>query len=368
MKRKIKSNNAITLVALVVTIVILLILSGISISALTNTEIFQKVKEAKEKSKNAQKQENEILDEYEKEMDQYGDNTLISNFKSGKIKVGDYIKYEPDTITDTDENYNTLISNLIKYSGSGYNKTETLKQESVDWRVLDVKDGHVRLISSKPTNYKIELYGFNGYNNAVKLLDDTCKILYINTKFTQNAQNLKFDDITQFMLKKPELDNTEYNPKKIYYPNIFILEENNIADALNNQTKLKESEQRDYIINASYAESKTLKNTNFTQYLTKDSFSNEKYYELFISQNLKDYDETYWLSSRCAFASAGGACFNLRRIKEGQVTYNDLYATNCNQAFSKLSYRPVITLNSSVQLDKVNSGDGSSPEKAYAIK
>ena len=135
MKRKIKSNNAMTLVALVITIVILLILSGISISALTNTGIFQKVKEAKEKSENTQKQENEILDKYEKEMDQHIDNTLVYNFNSGKIKIGDYIKYEPDTITDTDENYNTVISNLKKYSGSGYNKTETLKQESLDWRV-----------------------------------------------------------------------------------------------------------------------------------------------------------------------------------------------------------------------------------------
>ena len=361
--KKYKGVKAITLVALVITIVILLILAGISISTLTNTGIFQKAKDAKGASENAEVEQNKILDEYETQLDQYNENTLVYKVNNGTIKIGDYVSYTPDEAS-TDE----ILEELGKYSGTTENKSSTLTQETLNWRVLDVKDGHVRLISSKPTNYKIELYGFNGYNNAVKLLDDTCKILYINTKFSQNAQNLKFYDITQFMLKKPELDNTEYNPKKIYYPNIFILEENNITDSLDNQTKLKESEQRDYIINASYAESKTLKNTNWTQYLTKESFSNEKYYELFISQNLKDYDETYWLSSRCAFASTGGACFNLRRIKGGQVTYNDLYATNCNQAFSKLSYRPVITLNSSVQLDIQNSGDGSSPEKAYAIK
>ena len=43
------TNKGITLVALVVTIVILLILAEISISALTQTGIFQKAKESKKK-------------------------------------------------------------------------------------------------------------------------------------------------------------------------------------------------------------------------------------------------------------------------------------------------------------------------------
>ena len=46
-----KKNNGITLVALVITIVILLILAGISISTLTNTGIFQKAKDAKKQVK-----------------------------------------------------------------------------------------------------------------------------------------------------------------------------------------------------------------------------------------------------------------------------------------------------------------------------
>lgn len=55
--RKLKKQNAITLVALVITIVILLILAGISISALTNTGIFAKANEAKIKNKEAQDKE-----------------------------------------------------------------------------------------------------------------------------------------------------------------------------------------------------------------------------------------------------------------------------------------------------------------------
>ena len=48
-ENKKKNIKGITLVALVVTIIILLILAGISISALTQTGLFGKVKQAKEK-------------------------------------------------------------------------------------------------------------------------------------------------------------------------------------------------------------------------------------------------------------------------------------------------------------------------------
>ena len=61
-----KKNKGITLVALVITIVILLILAGISISTLTNTGIFKKAKDAKKASENAQKEEDRLISEYEK--------------------------------------------------------------------------------------------------------------------------------------------------------------------------------------------------------------------------------------------------------------------------------------------------------------
>ena len=64
-------NKGITLVALVITIIILLILAGISISSLTNTGIFGKAKEAKQKSADAELDQNTKLDEYENEIDNY---------------------------------------------------------------------------------------------------------------------------------------------------------------------------------------------------------------------------------------------------------------------------------------------------------
>ena len=49
-----KNIKGITLIALVITIVVLLILAGISISALTQTGLFEKTKQAEQKYENAQ--------------------------------------------------------------------------------------------------------------------------------------------------------------------------------------------------------------------------------------------------------------------------------------------------------------------------
>ena len=82
-------NKGITLVALVITIIILLILAGISISALTNTGIFGKAKEAKKKSEDATLEQNKILDNYEKEVDQYlpafTGNTVEEAIQHGRV-------------------------------------------------------------------------------------------------------------------------------------------------------------------------------------------------------------------------------------------------------------------------------------------
>ena len=48
MKKQMKNDTGITLVALVITIIILLILAGIGITALTQPGLFEKAKESKE--------------------------------------------------------------------------------------------------------------------------------------------------------------------------------------------------------------------------------------------------------------------------------------------------------------------------------
>ena len=72
LKETLKRNKGITLIALVVTIIVLLILAGISIVMLTGQNgILNRANEAKEKTGVEQKEENEKLQGYEDTINQY---------------------------------------------------------------------------------------------------------------------------------------------------------------------------------------------------------------------------------------------------------------------------------------------------------
>ena len=63
-----KQDKAITLIALVITIIVLLILAGITVAELSNNGLFVRTQIAKEKYDNSMDIENGILDDYEKEI------------------------------------------------------------------------------------------------------------------------------------------------------------------------------------------------------------------------------------------------------------------------------------------------------------
>ena len=74
MKEILNKRKGITLVALVITIIILLILAGISILALTNQGLFKNAQKAKETTEEAQRKETALLDQYESELNKYVEN------------------------------------------------------------------------------------------------------------------------------------------------------------------------------------------------------------------------------------------------------------------------------------------------------
>lgn len=78
-----KTNRGITLIALVITIIILLILAGITIAKLTENGLFEKAQQAKQKSEESQRIENETLDDYEKIIDNLGNTS--DNIKDGIV-------------------------------------------------------------------------------------------------------------------------------------------------------------------------------------------------------------------------------------------------------------------------------------------
>ena len=71
LKERYKSTKGITLVALVITIIILLILATISIQSLTNTGLFKNAQKAKDETQNAAENQAKTLNEYEDELNKY---------------------------------------------------------------------------------------------------------------------------------------------------------------------------------------------------------------------------------------------------------------------------------------------------------
>ncbi len=359
--KKYKSQRGITLIALVITIIILLILAGISIAALTNQGLFKNAKEAQNATQKAEEEQGKTLNEYEDEINKYLENDkkidgkIVDRVNDGTIKVGDYVKYIPDTAS-TD----TILQELNTYSGSSANTTSTLTQESLNWRILDIKNGQVRLISELPTTSTIALSSYNGYNNAVKLLDDTCNVLYNNSKLASKVQNLKIEDIMKKMIETNYTNITanygkQFTPTNKYYPSILLKEKGQNVNGIVG-TELNESEQKELINQTTKPQATSLevKYTYWRKTMTTSDFKNSKYYELFIN-NGSNYS-TYWMSSRCIDYPSGGARFNISRVHSGDVRASSLYNTNGAEYSDVNTFRPVITLNSNVQ---VTSGNGS---------
>ena len=366
MKKTFKNSKGITLVALVITIIILLILAGISISALTNTGIFQKAKEAKQKSEDASLDQNTKLDEYENELDKYlpkqNENSLAK-----AVKVGDYVAYKPD---EPDNNaLTTLKTNLKNYSGASDNTTNSAiaRDDSLRWRVLDIdeKTGAVRLISATPTSSTVTLEGYNGYNNAVKLLDDACSTLY-NSKLATKVQNLKIEDIQDKMKEKDysklysEYGKTPIQPENKKYPSILAQEKNQKVNEYEGTLDL--SKQDNYINQTDVLEANSLElkitlwgkiGETGPKVLTADDFEGDDG-QIYSDMFCKNY--TYWMSSRCVDADSDYAGFFVRSVYSGSVNADILYISGGRENSLDFDFRPVITLNSNVQ---VTSGDGS---------
>ena len=366
MEKNLRKNNGITLVALVITIIILLILAGIGIQAITQNNLFEQAKKAKNATENSQKEENKTLLGYMDKINEYLPETLSYKVSNGEIAIGSYVNYELEDLSETE--LTKLKNNLNSYSGVANDENNAIKRDDLmKWRVLDIdeKTGEVRLISAKATDSKIKLNGYNGYNNAVKLIDDACSTLYNNTKFASKVQNLKIADVTRYMTTQPTEDKTEYKPKDIKIPNILKQEENQVVEGSTTH-KIGVSEQTEFITGSAQSSTSTLKKTYWSQNMTEDTSYIEKiYYELFIKKDEQYY--SYWLSSRCVFPSLGDAFFRVCTINDDKLYACNLSYSNNLGYSGEFTLRPVITLKSNIQLDETNQGEGTE-SKPFEIK
>ena len=110
MKDKLKSKLGITLIALVITIIILLILAGVTISSIVNGNLIGKASEAKFKTKMA---------EYRDDTNQYVSWQVTENMDTNtqKINSGEVLKdaIEREIVTDIKkEDVTTNIEDILK--------------------------------------------------------------------------------------------------------------------------------------------------------------------------------------------------------------------------------------------------------------
>ena len=241
-------EKAITLIALVVTIVILLILAGVTITmTLGQNGLFTRAREGA-----AAYNESEVRDDLSMLITQYtwdkasektdkslgdylkdngatsvkanADGTTLEveykgyvftvNKDSGEItgvskgegndspttptiipKVGEIVSYTPDTPSTGYD---------LSTAKSGYSSAQTIDStyDPTTWKIMEIdENGNITKLFGVPSSSQSTVYfrGSTGYNNGVYLLNDICKTRYGNASLGATARSLTIEDIESRM-------------------------------------------------------------------------------------------------------------------------------------------------------------------------
>lgn len=282
------------------------------------------------------------------------------------IQIGDTVKYE--TILNKAENavdstkLAQLKSDLSTYSGDSESSDNAgIDRDNLTWKVLDIKDGKIRLINETLTASKIKLSGYDGYNNAVYLLDEVCDILY-SVNSVGKAQNLKIEDIED-KIDKDKFDyagyvngaNITYGENKEYtfnlnYPRIYIREVGckAVTTADNTENILGLSQQTSTVEGKNIATNR-LKTTQTywgDRTMKSTEFINSIYYTLFNKGS-----NWLWLSSRCVDCSDKFVDFRVYAMSNGSIYGQSMFLSRGDIGTMTCTVGPVITLSSDVELE-----------------
>ena len=415
LKQKNQKEKGITLIALVITVIVLLILAGVTIAAISGDNgILQNAGMAKENTEKANAEEqvklavlgsigtdgkinindlNENLENIEglthkgetitdKPIESLpatvvvdGNNVVIredgdvivSEWKqngyeitNGKItlKVGDYVL-----------NYDELSSGQqntpIETTESGHTEQQTLTTEDLGWRILGIgENGGLELISDNPTTATVTLAGEIGYLNAEEVLNTTCNKLYGKGQYAESARSLNAEDVNKLANYDPET----YSRYGDLYKYRFSTEAGYIQ-----YSRLTRNEQTwSNWTNTSYQtfrmpgstetisaenpkESEEIENTYY--YYTVSSQISDANIANMITKGTGDSNRTQWLASRTVNCNVNDANFNVHFVNIGRVYNYELYRSNGNSYSPSWAVRPVVTLESNIQLEG-NSEDG----------
>lgn len=232
---RIKNEKAITLIALVITIIILLILSGIAISMIAGDNgILTHAKRAKEETEKAALNEQEDLEDIEAlindetstkkwsyKEDERGRETIITDGEI-ELHIGDIVEYNPTkgaktktykspTGTYVAETYSSALSETEQ--GSGWSKEQEFNVDDYKgkWKVLGTENGEILLISTDSVG-DYWLRGQTGLTYGVKELDNICSI-YGEGKCATGARSIRVEDVNRITGYNPNNEGV-YDPKQ----------------------------------------------------------------------------------------------------------------------------------------------------------
>ena len=161
-KKELKSKTGITLIALVVTIVVLLILAGITINLVfAEGGILQKAKDADNIHKEAVNTDWDAINDITSKINELVDGTgstgvrtLVELYDAGELKIGDYVNYKNPTtgIYVCTPDKSGLEEKAKEDEDGNYNQIFDVSKNQVKWRVLgkDTTTGGIKLVADCP--------------------------------------------------------------------------------------------------------------------------------------------------------------------------------------------------------------------------
>ena len=330
-----QNSKGITLVALILTIIILIILAGVGISvAIGQNGIFTKSKEGVSKYQDSVKREESELDKAFDTIESLDPNSLAA-----KVKIGDYVNYTPkagETTTISQGSYDRYVeySNGTGYLnwktinedgettangefGSGYSSDQIFKvptdTSNIKWRVLSIEDGCVNLISEKEIGRNgqwtgdsgdaLYLKDITGYAYGVDVINEVCSI-YGTGEGAKSARGITVEEVNKL---------TGYDPKtgyygtgnRNYYGNSYGWDDYSWIFTYYYYTTRTDQTTSDYDLEIS----EDIRNLLFSSDLSDNHNNSSKKYNY----------SYYWLASRCVDSSSSNVPFRMRRVSDGMV-------------------------------------------------
>ena len=305
------------------------------------------------------------------------------------LQVGDFVNYTLNTPTEAQ--LTQLNSDITTYSGATGNTTKIAEGNSLLCRVLemDSNGNPTKLISADGVN-TLKLYGADGYNNGVYLLNEMCSVLYSGNQGT--TRSLTIEDLENYYFSSTTITSRNgYTPSggvqygrtkyytgeslypNIYYPNITLEEAGmgittTIVDGKNTirGEGLNISEQITTYTGYGHQNTENAPATNkgitVTQTYYEISQGNSRYKNSTLNNIMHKSPtstsntsniSTYWLASRCVQTTSNYAYFALRRVSSSKVEYRTLFTHNASSSYDTHKVRPIVILNSEIEAEYI---------------